>query len=539
MARPDQLAEGIKKLSANVWVRDVDRPTLAVLVPLLARALNERSTTVQRQSVILISNLFKLVRTAVLAAQYAPILLAGVTKIAEGAAFPEIREFATEAKQSCENSMEGAELVMGKEGDIAAIAAEDEKLALGRLVQLAAKQNGGVQPDAFFQITLSYVAFGIAALMRKRDFEEATWRDTYVGPYLGSFLDEAAAHSVTREALRQSLELDRARYARDADEEDDGEGELITNLEFSLAYGGLLLLNNTILKLRRGHRYGVCGANGAGKSTLLKAINRHQIENWPEKLTTFYVEHDIDGAEDDSTCIDFLNNDSHIKAKGATPETVQKILAECGFDGVRQATPVTSLSGGWKMRLALARAIICGADLLLLDEPTNHLDVNSIAWLEGYLNAQDHVTVLVVSHDSGFLDNICTDIIHYEKKRLVYYRGNLAKFVEKHPAAKSYYTLSASVVKFSFPPPGSLMGVRSSTRAILKMTDCTFTYPSASKPSLHNVSCAITLSSRVGVVGPVSLSNIIFCIECLAHASLQERCRQIHPYQAFDRRYYS
>ena len=76
------------------------------------------------------------------------------------------------------------------------------------------------------------------------------------------------------------------------------------------------------------------------------------------------------------------------------------------------------------------------------------------------------------------------------------------RFVEKHPAAKSYYTLSASVVKFSFPPPGSLMGVRSSTRAILKLTNCTFTYPNAPKPSLFNASCAVTLSSRVGVVGP-------------------------------------
>lgn len=505
MARPDQLAEGVKKLSANVWVRDVDRPTLAVLVPLLARALSERSTTVQRQSVILISNLFKLVRSAELAAQYAPLLLPGVTRIAEGAAFPEIRAFATEAKQSCENSMEGAEKELAKEGEVAQAGAQDEELAFSELSKLAAKMNGGVQPDAFMQVSLRYVAYAIAALVKKRDFEEASWQKTYVAPYLARFVDEAAAQSVTKETLRHWLEVDRQRFARDADEEDDGEGELITNLEFSLAYGGLLLLNNTILKLRRGHRYGVCGANGAGKSTLLKAINRHQIENWPENLTTFYVEHDIDGAEDDSTCIGFLNKDSHIKAAGASPEKVQQILAECGFDEARQQTPVTALSGGWKMRLALARAIICRADLLLLDEPTNHLDTTSIAWLEGYLTAQKDVTVLVVSHDSGFLDNICTDIMHYEKKRLVYYRGNLAKFVEKHPAAKSYYTLSASVVSFSFPPPGLLMGVRSQTRAILKMTNCTFTYPNAPKPSLYDATCAITLSSRVGVVGPVSL----------------------------------
>jgi elongation factor 3 len=79
----------------------------------------------------------------------------------------------------------------------------------------------------------------------------------------------------------------------------------------------------------------------------------------------------------------------------------------------------------------------------------------------------------------------------------VFYRGNLSTFVEKHPDAKSYYTLAASTIKFQFPPPGSLMGVRSNTRAILKMTNCTYTYPGKSTPSLYNVSCALSLSRFV------------------------------------------
>lgn len=101
----------------------------------------------------------------------------------------------------------------------------------------------------------------------------------------------------------------------------------------------------------------------------------------------------------------------------------------------------------------------------------------------------------------------------------MYYRGNLSTFVSHHPEAKSYYTLAATSVKFSFPPPGSLMGVRSNTRAILKMSNCTYTYPGRDKPSLIEVSCALSLSrsvfscyhglsnwsritSRVGIVGP-------------------------------------
>jgi elongation factor 3 len=88
------------------------------------------------------------------------------------------------------------------------------------------------------------------------------------------------------------------------------------------------------------------------------------------------------------------------------------------------------------------------------------------------------------------------------KIQLVYYPGNLSNFVKHVPSAKSYYTLAATSVKFSFPPPGGLMGVRSNTRAIMKMVNCTFTYPGRKEPSLFDVSCALSLSSRVGIIGP-------------------------------------
>jgi len=139
--------------------------------------------------------------------------------------------------------------------------------------------------------------------------------------------------------------------------------------------------------------------------------------------------------------------------------------------------------------------VSCVADFIF------QLDRNSVKWLEDYLVSQPRVTSLIVSHDSAFLDIVCTDIVHYENKKLVYYPGNLSAFVEKKPEAKSYYTLAATTIKFSFPQPGSLMGVRSNTRAILKMTNCTFTYPGRARPSLMNVSCALSLSSRVGIIG--------------------------------------
>ncbi|POW07506.1 hypothetical protein PSHT_09926 [Puccinia striiformis] len=478
MARPDTVPEAIKQLSANVWL--VRSPELAHLH---------------------LKNLFP-----------------GVNRIAETASFPEVREFALQAVNA---------LILSSGADEATVAAlkntaqastgptpapstpgtpsvkltdEDEILAHRSLKSLIHKM-AHVTVNPFIETSIAYQAGSIASLVRKRDFEEAQWT-RYTVPYLTRFMPAGDAEKIAKENLKRWLEIDKERYYKAAGDDDDDPTEKIVNLTFSLAYGGLLLLNHTVLQLRRGWRYGVCGANGCGKSTLLKAINRHQIENFPESVSTFYVEHDIDGEDGEATCLEFLIADKFVKAKNLTREHISERMREFGFDDARQECKVTSLSGGWKMRLALARAMLCEADLLLLDEPTNHLDRASIEWLQDYLKAQTKVTILTVSHDSGFLDSICTDIIHYQNKQLVYYRGNLSKFVEKYPAARSYYTLSASLVKFVFPPPGALMGVRSQTRAILKATNVTFTYPGAPKPSLMNASCAVTLSSRVGVVGP-------------------------------------
>ena len=98
------------------------------------------------------------------------------------------------------------------------------------------------------------------------------------------------------------------------------------------------------------------------------------------------------------------------------------MLASVGFTPDMQQQPVASLSGGWKMKLALARAMLMKAVIMLLDEPTNHLDVTNVAWLVNYLTHLPQVTSMVVSHDSGFLDNVCSHIIHYENRKLKTYR---------------------------------------------------------------------------------------------------------------------
>lgn len=155
------------------------------------------------------------------------------------------------------------------------------------------------------------------------------------------------------------------------------------------------------------------------------------------------------------------------------------------------------------MKLALSRAILRGADILLLDEPTNHLDVRNVAWVENYLINLKDVTVVAVSHSAGFLDRVCTNIIHFTNLKLKKYRGNLSAFIKFHPEAKAYYELKATgTLKFSFPDPGYLEGVKSKNKALLKMRNVGFTYPGTTRKILSNVSIFVSLVSRVAVVGP-------------------------------------
>jgi len=224
-------------------------------------------------------------------AKHTPSLLPGITRIADGAAMPEIREHAAEAQRVLTGASEGGD-PLGTPAEQRVVA--DEALARDMLLELVVKETGltpaVVRSDTLFSRTLDYISVAIAQLVRQREFDDAPWSETYVGPYLARFLPAAKAAGVASEMRKRWLTMDLERNKVLVVDGEEEEGEELTNLPFSLAYGGLLLLNHTVLRLHRGRRYGVCGPNGAGKSTLLKAIDRHQIENFPEGLSTFYVE---------------------------------------------------------------------------------------------------------------------------------------------------------------------------------------------------------------------------------------------------------
>lgn len=508
MSNPDSVPACIKALSSTTFVAEVTAPALAVLVPLLIRALNDRSMEVQRRTVVVVENLVKLVRDPTVAATYLNPLVDGVEKIAKGAAFPEVRAFAETALDTLIKAGASKDGPPPPQRDLVAEAATVLSTLLtllpGDLVIVSgSKPNGPHAPrHPLLQTSLDFSSSLIADLVHFRKFsDKESWNralGVYISPWFSNGSEEGNAFAQT--VREHFLALDKAKYA--PAQLNDEDGELLCDTLFSLAYGALLLLSHTTLRLIRGRRYGILGTNGSGKSTLMRQLRDGKVENFPpqSELRCVMVEHSLQGEDTSLSIIDFVASDKQLTH--VPREKIREQLLEVGFDDARQAEVVGGLSGGWKMKLELARAMLYNADLLLLDEPTNHLDRASVAWLEKYLMAQKRVTCLIISHDSGFLDNVTTDIIHYESKKLVYYPGNLSTFVEKHPEAKSYYTLAATSVKFSFPPPGSLMGVRSSTRAILKMNNCTFTYPGRSTPSLYNISCALSLSSRVGIIGP-------------------------------------
>jgi len=156
------------------------------------------------------------------------------------------------------------------------------------------------------------------------------------------------------------------------------------------------------------------------------------------------------------------------------------------------------------MRLALSRAMLKEPELLLLDEPTNHVDVHGVAWLTKYIQelSGKEISSMVVSHDSVFLDNVAQDICHYEKNRkLKVYKGNLSDFVKIVPEAASYYKLETDAFSFNFPAPGMLEGVTSRTKALIKMTDVSFKYPTRDVNTLYNISVQVSMASRVAVIG--------------------------------------
>lgn len=357
---------------------------------------------------------------------------------------------------------------------------------------------------------------------------------------------------------------------------------------------GKILLENTTLTVAAGRRYGLVGPNGKGKSTLLRMIARRQVPV-PESLDVLLVEQEVVGTdasalesvvaadvelmslraeeaelndklstldvskdvhEDDEDLAGRLTEvyDRMAEIGGASAEArASKILHGLGFTEAMQKSATNLFSGGWRMRISLARALYIQPTVLLLDEPTNHLDLRAVLWLEEYLTRWKK-TLIVVSHDRDFLNSVTTDIIHLHDERLHYYRGNFAQFEEMYEqrrrevnkefekfqkqlkaAKKSGSKANADkvqkeakastsrkerqrggvtadansaasgsgprqwndyTVKFEFPEPTEL------PPPLLQLIDADFKYPGRDDFGLRHLNIGIDMGSRVAIVGP-------------------------------------
>lgn len=490
IAKPEKVPETVHLLGATVFVENVQAPTLSIMVPLLERGLADRDTTIKRKAAVIVDNMCKLVEDPQIVAPFLPKLMPNLQKNYDNMADPEARE---KTKQGLDTLTRVGDVKDGKIPEIST--AGDPKVILEIVKTVLSSKKDLV---AKFEPILAYIACIAGSLVDEKENEVLIWTEHTV-PYFAAFLPEGEAQS-TAETLRKRAAPGAAEEEVD---EDDEEGEDLCNCTFNLAYGAKILLNQTHLRLKRGQRYGLCGPNGSGKSTLMRAINNEQVEGFPKKteVKTVFVEHDLDSADTEKTVVGWTFDKLAETGAGVSVEDLKTKLGEFGFGETMFDAPITSLSGGWKMKLALARAVFENPDILLLDEPTNHMDRQNVKWLEQYL-INSPCTSIIVSHDSGFLDNVVQHIIHYERFKLKRYRGNLKAFTEKVPSARSYYELGASEINFKFPEPGYLEGVKTKAKAIVRVSNMNFQYPGTSKPQIRDITFQCSLGSRIAVIGP-------------------------------------
>merc|ERR1712156_454656 len=258
-----------------------------------------------------------------------------------------------------------------------------------------------------------------------------------------------------------------------------------------------------------------------------RAINNEQVEGFPPKseLKTAFVEHGIGEAEPecDWLPLDYLLDEPVIKAMFDAGETnmekMEEELEEVGFKkGDKLDMTLGQLSGGWKMKMGLVRAMLMEADILMMDEPTGHLDKFNTAWLIDYVKSlrtgSRPVTVIATSHDTGYLEATTTHILEFQNRKIKTFRGGIVPFVEKNPEAKIYFEIKSAKVKFVFPAPGPLEGVKSRGKALLKMSNVHFQYAGTPKPQLYGVGVQVSMLSRVAIVGPngAGKSTMIKCL---------------------------
>lgn len=227
---------------------------------------------------------------------------------------------------------------------------------------------------------------------------------------------------------------------------------------FSLNFHNKVLVEDTLIELTVGRRYGLIGANGCGKSTFLRVLAERQVPI-PDYIDIHLLSEEAQPSEE--SALEYVINSAKMEVARLetkadeilTEEGPESLVLEDIYDRLEELDPSTfesrastilcglgfnaqtiqkmtkDMSGGWRMRVALAKALFLQPTMLLLDEPTNHLDLSACVWLEEYLSRYNKI-LIVVSHSQDFLDGVCTDTMVMQQQKLKYWGGNYSQYVK-------------------------------------------------------------------------------------------------------------
>lgn len=237
--------------------------------------------------------------------------------------------------------------------------------------------------------------------------------------------------------------------------------------EITLRFGGRLLFNAASAHISDGQKVGLTGRNGSGKTTLFRMISGdlspddgdigmtkgHKIATVAQEIadttvslidcvlqadtqrTALLAELETAESENDGVKIGEIHERLNMIGANSAEARAGAILYGLGFSAEQQTQPLSSFSGGWRMRVALAGALFVPSDILLLDEPTNHLDLEASLWLENFLEKYPG-TLIIISHDRSLLNRLCTRILHIENLKIQSYGGNYDAFEQTRALQK-------------------------------------------------------------------------------------------------------
>lgn len=490
MADPSNVKATINKLNQVAFVRSVTSPVLAVMTPILQRGLaTGMPTNIKRVCAKTALNMCRVVTDLRDAALFVPKLYDAVFSASEALSEPDAINMCNEALEmlkSVGNYKNGRFPPVSRAGDL--------DVVLQSLKDVLATKK----IDATFEPVLAYVAGIAAQLVDDKNDEIVDWNRAVVSHLAPFILPDVDAREVAENLRKRSI----ASFTDGSDDDsDDEEGEDLCKIDaFTLAYSSRLLLKDSPFHVKRGRRYLLMGRNGSGKSTFARKMAEGTVENFPppEKMKCVLVAvENVNSADPELAVIDFVWKDS----PNAKKEEIVTELAKVGFNDQYINGVLGSLSGGWKMKLALASAMLQKADILILDEPTNHLDTYNVNWLAEFLLAQKSVTSVIISHDAEFMQRVGQGIFHFENLKLVKYNMSLYEFADLNPKTRSYLKLEESIESWKFPVPTLLDGIKHANTPFIKVKNMSFQYPGTPAPQLRDIRFQCSRTSRIAVIG--------------------------------------